>query len=152
MLQKTLPRYLGGSLLILIIVCFLGANRINAASSRTQVSAIQGAATPMSGSHTNSMRGSSGTARPDTFIDQLLTGMLVMLTAILCVSLLIAQRRRERKHLLAPETDPALPGVPAIGDDTTSSSVLSTEEFPVAQLPAPDASRVLRLKNRLRTM
>jgi len=105
---------------------------------------------PQPSSPDATLRGNSGTATPDTFSDLLLTGTLVLLTLALCVSFLLAQRRREQKR--APETDPALLRVPPIGDRVPSAELL-TEEIPLANLPSQEAiSRVARQKNRLRAM
>ncbi|HEV2660286.1 MAG TPA: hypothetical protein VGU68_06765 [Ktedonobacteraceae bacterium] len=120
--------------------------------ARTLLPAVQSAAAsmPQPSSPDATVRGNSGTATPDTISDLLLTGTLALLTLALCVSFLLAQRRREQKS--APETDPSLLRVPTLGNRVPSAE-LSTEEIPLANLPAQEAiSRVARQKNRLRAM
>lgn len=154
MQQKTLPRYIGGTFLLLAMAVFLGTSHVNSASSHTLTSVVQPASSQEPGptSPATSMRGNSGTATPDTFSDLLLTGALVLLTLTLCVRLLLVRRRREQKQSHTPETDPVLPRVPTIGEQTPSAP-LTTEEIPIANIPPPDASsRFMRQKNRLRAM
>ena len=154
MQQKSLSWYIGGACLLLVLIYSLGVSQKNTTYAHTLTPVVRSATslTPQPSSPDDTLGGSSGTATPDTFSDQLLTGTLVLLTLLLCVGFLLAQRRRERKHSAMPETDPALPGVPTLGDRTPSAELL-TEEVPLANMPAPDAiSRVSRLKNRLRAM
>jgi hypothetical protein len=152
MQQKTLSWYVGGACLLLALAYALGVSHVTDTYSRTLTPAVQSATAsmPQPSSPDDTLRGNSGTATPDTFSDLLLTGTLVLLTLALCISLLLAQRRREQRR--APETDPSLLRVPPIGDRVPSAELL-TEEIPLANLPSQDAiSRVSRLKNRLRAM
>ena len=153
-MQRNLPWYVGGACLLLVLVYFLGVSSITNTYSRTSTSVVRSAtsSTPQPSSAGDTLRGSSGIATPDTLSDRLLTGIIVLLTLTLCVSVLLVQRRREQKRSAAPETDPVLLRVPTIYDKVPPVE-LSTEEIPLANLPSPDAiSRVSRLKNRLRAM
>lgn len=152
MQQKTLSWYVGGACLLLALAYALGVSHVTDTYARTLTPAAQSAAAsmPQPSSPDATVRGNSGTATPDTFSDLLLTGTLALLTLALCVSFLLAQRRREQKR--APETDPSLLRVPTLGNRVPSAE-LSTEEIPLANLPAQEAiSRVARQKNRLRAM
>jgi hypothetical protein len=154
MQQKTLSRHIGGALLLLALAYFLGTSQVNSAASRTQQPAVRPAASPIPGhaSPTITMRSNSGTARPDSLSDMIMTGTLVLLTATLCISFLLAQRRREQKRSRMPETDPALIRVPTINDKNPSTE-LSTDELLITNIPPQDTAwRVERLKNRLRAM
>ncbi|MDQ2884482.1 MAG: hypothetical protein M3Y39_00150 [Chloroflexota bacterium] len=154
MQQKTLSWYVGGACLLLTLAYALGVSHVTDTYSRTLTPVAQSAAAsmPQPSSPDATLRGNSDTATPDTFGDLLLRGTLVLLTLVLCISLLLAQRRREHKRAAMPETDPALLRVPPIGNRVPSAELL-TEEIPLANLPSQDAiSRVLRLKNRLRAM
>ncbi len=152
MQQKTLSWYIGGACLLLTLAYALGVSHVTDTYSRTLTPITQSATAsmPQPSSPDATLRAGSGTATPDTFSDLLLTGTLVLLTLALCVSFLLAQRRREQKH--SPETDPSLLRVPTIGERVPSAELL-TEEIPLANLPSQEAvSRVARLKNRLRAM
>lgn len=152
-MQKTLPWYVGGACLLLVLLYSLGTSSVTNTYSHTLMPVRSATSSlPQLSSPNDTLRGDSGTARPDTFSDLLLTGTLALLTLVVCVSFLLAQRRREQKRSAAPETDPALVGIPTIGAKVPSTE-LSTEEIPLANLPSQEAiSRVARLKNRLRTM
>ncbi len=154
MQQKTLSWYVGGACLLLTLAYALGVSHVTDTYSRTLTPVTQSATAsmPQPSSPDATLRASSGTATPDTFSDLLLTGTLVLLTLALCVSFLLAQRRREQKRSAMPETDPSLLRVPTIGERVPSAELL-TEEIPLANLPSQEAiSRVSRLKNRLRAM
>jgi len=158
MQPKSLPRYVGVVLLLLTLGYFLGADHVLPVFSHTLMPSarLQLVASPIAGPTTNNarMRGGSGTAIPDTISDLILTGVCVLITALLSVNFLLSQRRRNarQEHLQTPETDPIIAQV-SIPKNEMLPDVPSNEEMPAQNSSFQhSSSHVTRLKNRLRAM